>query len=145
MPVLKSAQHFSSVGGFRSNIEASRLSTSETWSTSRAYSSPPCSATTGHAGLPWRRGRQAQPFAQIDRGDDTAAQVQTAGYFPGCKRDACDRLLAQNIAHRKDRHAAKLLAHSQRDQNLIVFLGDGGVGPLQNFGGHGWSLSIDQA
>ena len=66
-----------------------------------------------------------EPQADIDGGDDAAAQVQRSGDLRRGQRDAGDPLMAQHVLHLKDRDAEHLIG--DRHGHKVLVAGDDDV------------------
>src|SRR6266850_1875353 len=86
--------------------------------------------------------------AQIDRRDDTAAQIERAGHFLRRQRNARDALWPQYVLDLQHRNAEQLTGNRERNEVMLPFAGvaaggfrGGGIGG----DGHAAPLSSEKA
>jgi hypothetical protein len=95
-----------------------------------------------HAGLPVLGRRQAEPGAQVDRGDDAAAQVERAGDLGRRQRDARQPLRAEHVLHLQDRDPEELAADIHRDELVGDVLGGRLLAAGRDFLAHAASFCV---
>ena len=82
-------------------------------------------------GVPAAPAATAAVCREVDRGDDTAAQIEAAGHFEGRQRNARDRLLAEHVANRQ--HGMPQSWSPEHEGDELPFVGVGAYADTRPF------------